>query len=297
MRVARPVRSPVTEWHLAHLASKNCWPAFASPTRMLGGSLPTPGGMPCRPIVAICGADVGGDGLSVGRRHLDGRHVAPAVLNYRNDILAFLVDDGELGAEQIGSAHVAAAQVGAVAGGATDAVDRFSAGDLLGILGFALLAGDEAATAPPPSTAGAARPLARGGALRHHDRAERGRCQYLSNPHDSSSAPRPNLAFYVISCRRRVRAPPCPREGRRPPEAYRYEFAWMNSFLPELADTGRERVCHEEKNFSPDAYRASRPSTTQTAGKGTPRRRRRCPLSTTRSSCSREATASTVGQS
>src|SRR6266404_3373983 len=34
---AIPFRSPVAEWHEAHLVLKTSSPAFASPTRMLGG--------------------------------------------------------------------------------------------------------------------------------------------------------------------------------------------------------------------------------------------------------------------
>src|ERR1700684_1007522 len=49
---AIPCRSPVGEWQLPHLAAKYAWPALASPTRMLGASLPTDGGRPCEPMVS-----------------------------------------------------------------------------------------------------------------------------------------------------------------------------------------------------------------------------------------------------
>ena len=45
-RPASPFKSPtVTEWQLLHLEAKKVWPSAALPTRMLGASLPSDGGV------------------------------------------------------------------------------------------------------------------------------------------------------------------------------------------------------------------------------------------------------------
>ena len=63
-----------------------------------------------------------------------------------------LVAQRGLGAQQVGSAHVAAAQVGAMASPATDAVERFAARDLRRVAGRALLSRNESA-GPLPAAA------------------------------------------------------------------------------------------------------------------------------------------------
>src|SRR5216683_2376500 len=49
---AIPFRSPVGEWQLLHFVAKYAWPALASPTRILGASFPTDGGLPWDPIMS-----------------------------------------------------------------------------------------------------------------------------------------------------------------------------------------------------------------------------------------------------
>jgi hypothetical protein len=65
-------------------------------------------------------------------------------LDYRYDLFAVLIAEGELRAEQVGSAHVAAAEVGAVAAAAGDAIDAVAAGDFGRVAWRSLLSGDEA---------------------------------------------------------------------------------------------------------------------------------------------------------
>ena len=67
-----------------------------------------------------------------------------------SDLFAVLVAERDLGAEQIRSADVAAAQVGAVAAGAADAVERLAAFDLAGSSGGRCCPGTKPPRPPPP---------------------------------------------------------------------------------------------------------------------------------------------------
>ena len=71
----------------------------------------------------------------------------PAALDDRNDLLAVPVAERHLGAEQIRAADVAPAQVGAMAAGTADAVERLAALDPRRVFGRALLSRNEAAAA------------------------------------------------------------------------------------------------------------------------------------------------------
>ncbi len=68
----------------------------------------------------------------------------PAALNDGDDEFAIAIAEGDLRAQEVGTADVAAAEIGAVAAGAADAVQRLAARDLHGVAGRPLLAGHEA---------------------------------------------------------------------------------------------------------------------------------------------------------
>ena len=71
----------------------------------------------------------------------------PAALNDGDDQFAIAVAEGDLRTQEVGPADVTAAEVRAVAAGATDAVERLAARDLHGVAGRPLLARHEASGA------------------------------------------------------------------------------------------------------------------------------------------------------
>ncbi len=90
-------------------------------------------------------AHVGGHRLGIVGAHGDGRHacILTAALDDGNDQFAILVAQRDLGAEQVGSAHIAAAEIGAMTAGTTDAVQRLAASDLRGVARRPLLSRNE----------------------------------------------------------------------------------------------------------------------------------------------------------
>ena len=91
-------------------------------------------------LMSSSGSGIGGIGGMPGR-------VAAAVHD-RNDQLAVLIVQHELRSQQVDAAHVAAAQVGAVAEPAVDAVERGAALDDRGIGGRALRFREPLSAAP-----------------------------------------------------------------------------------------------------------------------------------------------------
>jgi hypothetical protein len=73
--------------------------------------------------------------------------ILTAALEDGDDLLAIHVRQERLRTEKIGTAHIAAAEVGAVAAVALDAVEGFAALDSGGVAGFTLLARNETASA------------------------------------------------------------------------------------------------------------------------------------------------------
>ena len=73
--------------------------------------------------------------------------VLPAALNDGDNQFALLIAESNLRPEQVGSAEVAAAEIGAVAAVAIDSVQGFAARDLRGVAWRPLLSGNESAGA------------------------------------------------------------------------------------------------------------------------------------------------------
>jgi hypothetical protein len=103
---------------------------------------------------------IGGHGFGIGRAHRDREHSATLTTagDDGHNLFAVLIQEGGLGAEQIRTTHVAAAQVGAVATRAADSVDGLPSRDLHRVARWTLLPGYEApgatSSAAPPSLSG-----------------------------------------------------------------------------------------------------------------------------------------------
>ena len=156
-RVASPARSPV-----GRMAGR----ALRLEVRLAGRGVADddvehdgrPGGRRALPARRrLHAVHVGGDRLDVGfgqsrqRRHHRHAGVLPAAERMTGPIeLAVLVVQRELRAEQVGPAHVAAAQVHAVTGAAVDAVERLAARDERGVAGRRCCAGNVPGPRPRP---------------------------------------------------------------------------------------------------------------------------------------------------
>ena len=145
--------------------------------------------------------DVLGDGLDVffaqrQRRHRRHARILPAVLDDGHDQLAVLIVEHQLRAQQVGSADVAAAKVGAMAGAAVDLVEGLAARDRGGIGERALLRRERRTSA--------ASPLA-GWLTAARRRTGRRRC--LRRASGRSRGRRPVAHLYALSTRPATRAP------------------------------------------------------------------------------------------
>ena len=132
-------------------------PALASPTRMFS-SVSGPGRR-----AALVGAlrlqavEPGGDGLDVVDGHRQRRHrrrAGPAVLDHRDDQLPVLVVEHQLRSQQVGTAELTAARVGAVAGAAQAGVLRLAALEQLGRRRGRWWAGKRGGSWKPPAGRG-----------------------------------------------------------------------------------------------------------------------------------------------
>ena len=156
-RAAMPCRSPVGEWQLAHCLAKNVSPALASPTRMFS-SVSGPGGGPPWLVPCACRlcsqAAIGLDVVDGHRQRRHRRRAGPAVLHHRDDQLPVLVVEHQLRAQQVGTAELTAAGVGAVAGAAEPAYCALPRSSSSGDAGGRWCAGKRGGSWKPPAGRG-----------------------------------------------------------------------------------------------------------------------------------------------